>query len=49
MSDVDARFDLAVLNERGEGVPHSLSDAYKWHAIAAAPTTYLRSPHRGRS
>ncbi len=33
--DVDAQFNLAVLHERGAGVPHSRADAYKWYAIAA--------------
>lgn len=32
----DSQFNLAVLYERGEGVPLSLSDAYKWYSIAAA-------------
>ena len=32
---VDSQFNLAVLYERGEGVPQSLLDAYKWYAIAA--------------
>jgi localization factor PodJL len=31
----DSQFNLAVLYERGEGLPQSLSDAYKWYAIAA--------------
>ena len=31
----DSQFNLAVLCERGEGVPQSLPDAYKWYAIAA--------------
>ena len=26
-----------MLYERGDGVPQSLLDAYKWYAIAAAP------------
>jgi localization factor PodJL len=33
---VDSQFNLAVLYERGDGVPQSLLDAYKWYAIAAA-------------
>jgi localization factor PodJL len=32
----DSQFNLAVLYERGDGVPQSLIDAYKWYAIAAA-------------
>jgi localization factor PodJL len=32
----DAQFNLAVLYERGQGVPQSLTDAYKWYAIAGA-------------
>jgi len=32
----DSQFNLAVLYERGDGVPQSLVDAYKWYAIAAA-------------
>ncbi len=31
---VDSQFNLAVLYERGEGVPQSLLDAYKWYAVA---------------
>jgi len=31
----DSQFNLAVLYERGEGVSQSLTDAYKWYAIAA--------------
>jgi localization factor PodJL len=31
----DSQFNLAVLYERGFGVPQSLVDAYKWYAIAA--------------
>jgi len=33
---VDSQFNLAVLYERGAGVPQSLSGAYQWYAIAAA-------------
>jgi localization factor PodJL len=33
---VDAQFNLAVLYERGDGVPQSLLDAYKWYMIAGA-------------
>lgn len=29
------QFNLAVLYERGLGVPQSLTEAYKWYAIAA--------------
>ncbi len=32
----DSQFNLAVLYERGLGVPQSLLDAYKWYAIAAS-------------
>jgi len=32
----DSQFNLAVLHERGLGVETSLSDAYRWYAIAAA-------------
>jgi localization factor PodJL len=32
----DSQFNLAVLYERGDGVPQSLLDAYKWYSIAAA-------------
>jgi localization factor PodJL len=32
----DSQFNLAVLYERGDGVPQSLVDAYKWYSIAAA-------------
>jgi localization factor PodJL len=32
----DSEFNLAVLYERGDGVPQSLVDAYKWYSIAAA-------------
>jgi localization factor PodJL len=32
----DSQFNLAVLYERGDGVPQSLTDAYKWYSIAAA-------------
>ena len=32
----DSQFNLAVLYERGDGVPLSLIDAYTWYAIAAA-------------
>jgi localization factor PodJL len=32
----DSQFNLAVLYERGDGVPQSLLDAFKWYAIAAA-------------
>jgi localization factor PodJL len=32
---VDSAFNLGVLYERGDGVPQSLLDAYKWYAIAA--------------
>ncbi|MBW8709185.1 MAG: sel1 repeat family protein [Alphaproteobacteria bacterium] len=32
----DSQFNLAVLYERGDGVPQSLQDAYKWYAIAAS-------------
>jgi localization factor PodJL len=32
----DSQFNLAVLYERGLGVPQSLLNAYKWYAIAAA-------------
>ena len=31
----DSQFNLAVLYERGDGVPQSLIDAYKWYSIAA--------------
>ena len=31
----DSQFNLAVLYERGDGVPQSLVDAYKWYSIAA--------------
>ena len=30
------QYNLAVLFERGAGVPKSLPDAYRWYAIAAA-------------
>ncbi len=33
---VDAQYNLGVLYERGDGVPQSLTDAYKWYAVAAA-------------
>jgi localization factor PodJL len=33
---VDSQFNLAVLYERGDGVPQSLLDAFKWYAIAGA-------------
>jgi hypothetical protein len=32
----DSQFNLAVLYERGDGVPRSLQDAYQWYAIAAS-------------
>jgi localization factor PodJL len=32
----DSQFNLAVLYERGMGVKQSLTEAYKWYAIAAA-------------
>ena len=32
----DSQFNLGVLYERGMGVPQSLTEAYKWYAIAAA-------------
>ena len=32
----DSQFNLAVLYERGDGVPQSLVDAFKWYSIAAA-------------
>ena len=32
----DSEFNLAVLYERGDGVPQSLVDAFKWYSIAAA-------------
>ena len=32
----DSQFNLAVLYERGDGVPQSLIDAFKWYSIAAA-------------
>jgi localization factor PodJL len=32
----DSQFNLAVLHERGLGVQTSLTDAYRWYAIAAA-------------
>lgn len=32
----DSQFNLAVLYERGDGVPQSLADAYKWYSVAAA-------------
>ena len=32
----DAQFNLAVLYERGDGVPQSLVDAYTWYSIAGA-------------
>jgi localization factor PodJL len=32
----DSQFNLAVLYERGSGVPQSAADAYKWYALAAA-------------
>jgi localization factor PodJL len=31
----DSEFNLAVLCERGDGVPQSLVDAFKWYSIAA--------------
>ena len=31
----DAQFDLAILYERGLGVPQNLTDAYRWYVIAA--------------
>ena len=31
----DSEFNLAVLYERGDGVPQSLVDAFKWYSIAA--------------
>ena len=34
MGYVDSQFNLAVLYERGDGVPQSLLDAYKWYVIA---------------
>lgn len=34
--DADSAFNLAVLYERGAGVPQSRFDAYKWYAVAAA-------------
>ena len=35
LGDVDSQFDLAILYERGEGVPRNLTEAYKWYSIAA--------------
>ena len=32
----DSQFNLAILYERGDGVPQSLADAFKWYSIAAA-------------
>jgi localization factor PodJL len=32
---VDSAFDLAVLYERGMGVPQNLRDALMWYSIAA--------------
>ena len=32
----DSQFNLAYLYERGDGLPKSPPDAYKWFAIAAA-------------
>jgi hypothetical protein len=32
----DSQFNLAILFERGDGVPRSLVDALKWYSIAAA-------------
>jgi Sel1 repeat len=32
----DSQFNLAVLYERGDGVPQSLVDSLKWYSIAAA-------------
>jgi localization factor PodJL len=32
----DSEFNLAVLYERGDGVPQSLVDAFKWYSIADA-------------
>ena len=32
----DSQFNLAILYEKGDGVPQSLADAFKWYAIAAA-------------
>ena len=32
----DSQFNLAILYERGDGVPQSFADAFKWYAIAAA-------------
>ena len=32
----DSEVNLAVLYERGLGVPASLSEAYKWYSIAGA-------------
>ena len=36
MGYVNSQFNLAVLCERGEGVPQSLPSAYKWYTLAAA-------------
>lgn len=32
---LDSQFNLAVLYERGQGVPQNMSDAYLWYSIAA--------------
>ena len=44
---VDAQFNLAVLYERGDGVPQSLLDAYKWYGIAAASGDVIAKTRAG--